>query len=268
MTVFHTDVPHYPWAEPRLAKLPGVQPMAPGDYLRRDEAFAGQMALRDSLIAQKTAAVHGLLPQAEAAAQELYDMVVQRLSGSEGYHLRGDSMTRPDGVEVDLDRSKPLLTLGRLVQEDLCILQRGEGEHLLTGAILCFPASWTLAQKLGGTMLGIHRPVSSYTTDLAARVQRMLDAIRPEQGLWRMNYLTYAVADLHHPLPEETPRDRSKHIEKPYLRCERQCFIRLPVTGAVVFTIHSYLMPISNLPPEAQASLLRESHGEMPSGAA
>ncbi len=260
MAVFQHQLPHYPWAEPTLARMPGVQPMEAGDYLRRDEAFAGQMALRDAMIAKKPSAVHGLLPQAFEAAQELYDMILQRLAASPGYRIGRQVAQRPDGVAVNLDRSNPLLTLGRLVQEDLCILQRSESEHLLTGAILCFPASWTLAQKLGRGMQAIHRPVPSYNADLALRVQRMMDMIRPQQGLWRMNYLTYAVPDLHHPLPEDSPRDRSKHIEKPYLRSERQCFIRLPQTEAVVFTIHTYLMPIADLPPEAQEGLAAQDH--------
>ena len=260
MSVFQDRLPHFPWMEPSLARLPGVQPLLPGDYLRRDEAYAGQMALRDGLIAQKRDVVHGLLPQARAAAEELYNLVLERISQDSDYRRFGDSVLRPDGVEVELDRSNPLISLGRLVQEDLCILQTQDSEHHLTAAILCFPASWTLVQKLGRAMTSIHIPVDSYTPDMAARVQRMFDAIRVEQGLWRMNYLTYATDKLHHPRPEEAPRDRSKTIAKPFVRCERQCLIRLPISRAVVFTIHTYLMPMSALPPDARESLEKISH--------
>ena len=39
-------------------------------------------------------------------------------------------MRRPDGVLVPLD-GPPLITAGRLVQEDLCLLEKpdGEAEH-------------------------------------------------------------------------------------------------------------------------------------------
>jgi hypothetical protein len=260
MSVFHSQLPHFPWMDARLARLPGVLPLDGADFLNRDEAFAGQMALRDRLIAQSTDLVHGLQPQAAVAAQELYNLVLAHISKDSGYRLAGQSCLRPDGVDVVLERANPLLTLGRLVQEDLCILQKQDSEHHLTGAILCFPASWALHQKLGRPMSRIHAPVGSYTPDLALRVQRMLNVIRPEQPLWRMNYLTYASADLHHPRVEEAPRDRSESIPKPFVRCERQCFVRLPVTGAVVFSIHSYLMPIAQLPPDAQTSLSEISH--------
>lgn len=243
-----------------MARLPGIQPMEAGDYLRVDDAFAPQMALRTQLIAQKQKDVHALLPCADAASQELYDMVLARLSHSTLYQFGPDWAQRPDGVRVNLDRSNPLLTLGALVQEDLCILQHDGREHALTGAILCFPASWTLAQKIGRPMGAIHTPVDSYTPEMAARVQRLFDAIRPEQGLWRMNFLTYADPSLHQPRLENAPRSRAAHIEKPYLRCERQCLIRLPKTRAVVFTIHTYVMNVADLPAQEQAALLAATH--------
>nr|MCU0911011.1 DUF3445 domain-containing protein [Paracoccaceae bacterium] len=39
------------------------------------------------------------------------------------------------------------------------------------------------------------------------------------------------------------------------MRCERQCLVRLPVTGAVVFSIHTYVVEAAGLPPEARAAL-------------
>lgn len=258
--ILQNAVPHYPWMQPHMARLPGIQPLHMGDYLHVDEAFGGQMALRDGLIAQKLDDVHALLPHASAAADELYDMVLARLHGVQGYLIGTQSAQRPDGVHVVLDRSNPMVTLGRLVQEDLCILQSDGHEHALTGAILCFPASWTLAQKIGRAMGAIHIPVDSYTPEMAARVQRMFDAIRPNQGLWRMNYLTYADPSLHQPRLENAPRDRAQNIDRPYLRCERQCLIRLPQTGAVVFSIHTYVMRVADLPPDAQAGLVAAGH--------
>jgi len=42
---------------------------------------------------------------------------------------------------VALDDPLPLRAAGRLVQEDLCLMQKqADGAYALTGAILCFPA--------------------------------------------------------------------------------------------------------------------------------
>lgn len=254
--VFQSRLPFLPWMDPRTLRLPGILPVEGEDWLRLDDAFAGQMALRDALIAGRQDAVHGLLPEGRAAADELYAKVLDRLARTEGYRVGALSVLRPDGVEVALDPAAPLLTLGRLVQEDLCILEQAGDEHRLTGAILCFPASWTLAQKLGKALIAIHDPVPPYDGALARRVQRLFDAIRPEQALWRMNYLTYDDPALFQPRFEGQRRPRP--VDHVYVRCERQCLLRLPHTRAVVFTIHTYVVRAETLTP-AELQALREA---------
>lgn len=239
--ILQDHIPHRPWDDPRLTRLPGIQPLDPADWLRRDEAYAAQMAERDRLIATRPEAVHALTLRGEAAAAELYAHVLAQL---EGPRVEG-ALIRPDGVAVPLDPTRPLLTLGRLVQEDLCLLEEDGGEHVLTGAILCFPASWTLAEKIGRPLTGIHTPVAVYDEGLARRVQRLFDAIRPEQPLWRANALLYEDPALHQPRREGESRPRPG--QRDFLRSERQCLLRLPQTRAVVFSIHTYVLRLSTL---------------------
>ncbi|MDH3264634.1 MAG: DUF3445 domain-containing protein [Paracoccaceae bacterium] len=252
--ILQTSLPVLPWTDPRLSRLPGTLPLDPADWLVADEAFAGQMALRDRLIDERAGEVHALLPEARSAAGELYRAVLAELPRL-GHRIGRDVALRPDGIEVPLDPGAPLLTLGRLVQEDFCLMQEGgEGEHVLTGAILCFPASWTLAEKLGRPLGRIHAPVPTYDTALAPRVQRMFDVIHPERPLWRMNYHPYQTAELFNPRREADPRPKPSG-PAPYLRCERQCLLRLPGTRAMVFSIHTYMVAMESLPPEARARL-------------
>jgi dimethylamine monooxygenase subunit A len=227
------------WMDSRLSRLPGILPLGPTDWLRIDEAYGGQMAEREQLIATRGDAVHALLPRARDAALELLD-AVEVLLPDLGFRPVPDGWHCPDGRRVAVDRDQPLLTLGRLVQEDLCILQPGADGHVLTGAILCFPASWTLSEKLGRALPGIHRPVEGYEGSLATRVQRLFDAIRPEQPLWRGNALAYADPALFQPRREN--ERRSVAGRQDYIRSERQCLLRLPRTRAVVFTIHTYVV--------------------------
>lgn len=250
--VFQTSVPYYPWTDPRLMRLPGIQPLDPSDWLRVDEAYAEQMRLRDHLIASNPDLVHATLPAAKAAAVELYGKVIADLPGL-GFRLGTKEALRPDGVTVALDPAQPLLTLGRLCQEDFCIMQAEPGaEPVLTAAILCFPAGWTLSEKLGNAMIRIHKPVPSYDDDAAKRVQRLFDAIRPEQPLWRVNAHCSA-ANLFNPRTEAS--GRKPEGELPYLRSERQCLLRLPESRAVVFSIHTYLVRRTDLPQDVQRDL-------------
>ena len=57
----------------------------------------------------------------------------------------------------------------------------GAAEHVLTGAILCFPSNWTLAQKFGMRLARIHLPVERYDEAVARRVQRLFDACGPRR---------------------------------------------------------------------------------------
>ena len=257
MTILNETLPLLPWMDPRTARLPGVLPLT-GDWLEQNDAFAGQMAERDRLIAERPALVHALTDGAKVAAMELFDLVLATLADRPGYGLNSDRLRRPDGVEVVLDRMAPLLTLGRIVQEDLCLLERQGDEHVLTGAILCFPASWTLAEKIGRPLMAIHRTVAPYDAEMGRRVQRMFDMIRQDQPLWRMNSLLYADPTLHAPRLESDRRPRLG--ERHFVRCEKQCFVRLPVSQAVVFSIHTYVMLAATLPAPALAALIAGGH--------
>lgn len=248
----HRALPFAPWADPRTRRLPGVLPLDPADWLRVDEAYAGQMALRDRLIATRPQDVHALLPMARLAADELYRMVLPLLPAL-GFRAEADALRRPDGVVVPLDAEAPLLTLGRLCQNDFCLMQEdGQGEHLLSAAILCFPAGWRLSEKIGRPMLRIHQPVAKYTEDVGRRVQRLLDAVRPGAPLWRANGHR-SRAPLFNPLSEVDPKDDA--TEMPLIRSERQCLIRLPETETVVFSIHTYLLRAADLSPDQAAAL-------------
>lgn len=255
MAILQSRLPFAPWADPRTRRLPGIQPVPAGHWLQVDDAFAAQMAERERLLDHHFSDVHALLPEAEVAAAELLERVLEELAHMPGYTVEPDRVCRPDGGRVALDRAAPLATLGRLVQEDFCILQPGAaGEHVMTAAVLCFPASWSLEEKLGRPLSGIHRPVAGYDPAMAARVQRLFDAIRPEQPLWRANALAYDDPALFQPRREAERRARPAG-NAPYIRSERQSLLRLPQSGAVVFSIHTFVVLHSALAPEQAAAL-------------
>ena len=252
--ILQNSLPCLPWMDPRLRRLPGVLPLEDDSWITRDEAYAGQMARRDQLIAERQDRVHSLLPEGRAGAEELYEMILARLRQDPGYRFDGNAIQRPDGVTITPDPGAPLLTLGQLIQEDLCILEAGESEHMLLGAMLCFPAGWTLAQKIGKPLIEIHVPVPEYDDRLARGVQRLFNAIRPEQPLWRMNFLAYDNPELHQPRAEGVARPARRNHD--YVRCEKQVLLRLPQSRAVAFVIHSYIVTTASLPAGARAELL------------
>ena len=241
-----------PWLDEKSRRLPGVMPMEPGKWLQHDEARMGQLAEKARLLDEAPDLVHALSDGALPAAVELLDRVLDELAATDGFSMQGGRVSLPDGTLVAIDAKQPLITLSKLVQEDLVIMEKSEGacEHILTGALLCFPASWTLAQKFMKPLIGIHVPVDRYDVDVAKRVQRMFDAIRPDRPLWRANALFYEDPSLFQPRLEDAPRDRPKLTIAPYVRSERQSMLRLPKTNAVVFSIHTTLILRDNLTQE------------------
>ncbi|WP_163849653.1 heme-dependent oxidative N-demethylase family protein [Pseudooceanicola aestuarii] len=235
-----------PYDADGLRPLPGIAPLAEAELILRDEAHAPQMALRDRLLADHRAAVTDLRPGALPAAQELLEEVLNLLCRDPGYVREGTRITRPDGTIVALDPTLPLITLGRLVQQDFCLLEKPEGaaEHVLTGAVLCFPSSWTLAEKIGHPLVRIHRPVDSYDENIAKRVQRLFDGVQTGRPLWRFNHLPYEDFRLFQPRREGAPIDpaRARREKMKYLRSERQTLWRLPSSRAVVFGIHTFVL--------------------------
>ncbi|MBQ0808843.1 DUF3445 domain-containing protein [Roseovarius sp.] len=220
--------------------LPGVSPLAMADWLQVDEAFAGQMAERARLLSEQRAEVLAVTDGAVPAAAELLQFVLDWLQEyGQGYGISANQVQRPDGVIVPIDRADPMGTLGHLVQEDLCLMERRGDEHVLSAAVLCFPASWHLADKIGRPLTTIHGPVKVYDETLARRVQRLFDGVQEGRPLWRFNALRYASPTLHQPRSRVQP---SAEAEYPYLRSERQCVLRLPHTRACVFSIHTYVL--------------------------
>lgn len=241
-----TDAP--PWLVPEIpadqlaaadARLPQMQPVRPGEWLRVDAAYAAQLAEKARLVALHRDRVLAVLPGAEAAAEELLDLVLRDLP-QHGFTIGGEAVTRPDGAVVGIDRGDPLLTISRLVQEDVCIHQKRGDAHVLTAALVCFPSSWTLAEKIGQPLTRIHQPVRDYDAAIAARVQRMFDMVSADRPLWRANRLRHDNPALYHAYTEANPRPPGRP-DSPWLRSERQTLRRLPRTDSVVFTIHTSL---------------------------
>ncbi|UWQ20700.1 DUF3445 domain-containing protein [Jannaschia sp. W003] len=239
--ILQTRLPFTPWSDPALARMPGMLPVE-GPWVVVDEAYAAQMAERARLVAERPAAVMAGLPGSEAAQAEALEAVLAALP--EGFVRERDRVHCPDGRTVAV--GAPLPTFAALVQEDMLVLERDAAEWVLRAGLLCFPASWTLAEKIGRPMGRIHAPVPSYDAALAAKVARLFDRAPPGRPMWRANALGYRDAALHQPRTEAAPK---REGSVPFLRCERQTVLKLPRTGAILFAVHTWVVRPEALTP-------------------
>lgn len=222
-------------AEAAMARLPKMTPVV-GPWLFCDDAYGAQMALRRHLLATQSDDVFAQTPDGLAAGRVMLTEVIAAVP--DGFSVNEDTVICPDGHREAINWDAPLRTIGCILQQDVCILEKRGAEHVLTGAVLCFPASWMLAEKIGKPLIGIHGPVDEYDTAIATRVQRLFDGVQLGQPLWRANLLRYDDAALFQPR-SEADRRKVGGQDAPYVRSERQTVLRLPYQSAAAFVIHT-----------------------------
>ena len=229
-----------PLDHPPMPDLPGVRPMQ-GDWLTQDGDLTGALGLRDRLLAEHGEAVVAEPAEALPVLRMGLERVLRELRSAPGYAVGERAVQRPDGVEVALDPDRPMTALARLVQEDVIVMDRGPGGlHRLVGGTLLFPSLWTLREKLGRALPGIHAPVPVYDEALAQRVQRLFDGLHPDRPLERSNRLPYADPALFQPRREAEAKGRREGL--PWLRRERQVLMGLVERGGpALFTIRTYV---------------------------
>lgn len=221
-----------------------MAPLDPKNLIIIDSAYALQMAERERLIKDRKKDVTRLDPMAFGAAQELLETVLNFLPLLHGFNITKEIVKCPDGRVVSLDYSEPLSTIGNLVQCDFCILEKHKDEHVLKGAILCFPSSWSLEEQFLRPLSIIHGPIQSYDKDVTRRVQRLFDGIKPQKPLWRFNELYYDAPDLFQPRKTANRRPILKGTDRRFLRSERQVLFRLPRSNSVIFSIHTHILKV------------------------
>ena len=222
--------------------LPAIAPLEPSEWLIVDDAYAGQMAERIRLIESQRPEVLALHKSAYKAADELLDTALTFLPRLPGFTKSTSQVKCPDKRIVDIKKTDPLATLGQIFQNDFCIMQKRGDEHVMTGAILCFPASWSLSEKFMRPLTVIHEPVPEYDENITKRVQRLFDGIKADRPLWRFNALNYTRPELFQPRTRENRRDIPREDEAGFFRSERQTLMRLPKTHAVIFGIHTFVL--------------------------
>jgi len=252
-----SDPDYLPFSDGPYRMAMGLMALKPVDWIEIDSRYAEEIALRRSLLAERSDEVLGALPGSEAACREVLDQLTgflperfpdlfERVGTGLINRVNGDRWT------VEGDVGDPLGIAGCLVQEDLCILQEVEGELRLTAGVLCFPNRWRLSDKLGRPMMAIHGPVPSYAERLGKPVDRFISLLAPDRPVWRLNWSLTDDPALFQPVghgrrdidPDITPDTAGRRM---FLRVERQTLRRLPRTGAVLFTIRTYQRPLEAL---------------------
>ena len=201
-------------------------------------------------------------PSAQAGCEELSGEVLQ--------HLRQKPELRSLTINQDRDQA-PIEAIRRVIQEDICLLERRPEGWTMTACAVAIPTQWDAPSKYGKTLDAIHGPVPRYDADLSQPMGTFFDRLQPEKPVWRANRTLTDDPSLRL-VPQRRHQPMNADItvanvaDRVWLRVEYQTIRRLPQSGVIIFTIRILRQKISSVAdhPQAFEELLR-SLARMPS---
>jgi hypothetical protein len=239
---------HRPWEDAADFQI-GLRPIPVDAWLEGGEADPA--ARKDPLLATTPGLVWAETEGSRPAQQEALELVEAALGSGLG---RG--APAPD--------LPPLLAAARRVSDDLCLMEKRDGQWRLTALSLTAGSFFTAEQVVGRSLAELHGPVDGFAERFLVRVQRIFEGLRPELVLERRNWTVLNSDALHTPsaapirarIPEIAPERAGEALT---LRVERQTLRRLPRTGGALFTIRVWLAPLASLAdqPERLAAFAR-----------
>jgi len=244
------ELPYSPWRE-RGAVVDGefrwrlgLRPLDPAEWFEFGADADGWIAEKALLFASRRSTVFAVLDDIGPESCEVAAAVAA--------HLEWRHPER--SCEVD-GSQHPLEAASRLVPDDFVLMVERDGRLVCGGGSVCFPNRWDLRSKLGLTMSEVHRPVSNLNEQLAPAVDRFLDRLTPDRSFWRLGWGVIDVSDGYTPAdgtgalrPAEPAADRL------FVRVERETLRRFAATNCVLFTIRTYIAPISSVMGDAESS--------------
>ncbi len=256
---------HTPYADPRARPFAiGMVPLTPLGLFEVDAGYGDYLAEKQRLLAEKRDAVFRVEDGTENAQREVLDLVLDGLVTNHGdlVSVDGDTVIAAatgDSFRVSDFAAAPLELASRLVQEDLCLMRKGDEGWRLAAACVCFPTSWSLAEKFSRPMADIHQPVPGFAGRMNAIIERIFDNLLVDQPVERFNWSFYSDDELHHPEPHAEKfedLDDEALARTLIIRVERQTLTRLAGSGDILFTIRIHRDRLGELTNHGQAAEL------------
>jgi hypothetical protein len=223
---------HHPWEEAHDFSI-GLRPIPPEAWLEGGEADPA--ARKDPLFARVRDLVWAETAGSRAGQTEVLALVDEALGAGEA---------RPD--------LPPLYAAARRVADDLCLMEKRDGQWRLAALSLSAGSFFTASEVVGKSLAELHGPVNGFSERFLTRVQRIFEGLRPDLILERRNWTVLNSPELHTPssapirarIGEIAPADAARALN---LRVERQTLRRLPQTGGALFTIRVWVAPLGRL---------------------
>jgi hypothetical protein len=245
---------HLPFEAGAYRMAMGLVSVPEAAWFEFDDRYLPELAEKRRLLATARDEVFAATPESGAARAEARDLIIAALTAHHPEWFSRDGATVRNHLTDEswrLSSIDPLASCGRLVQEDICLVQDSPVGPILSAAVLCFPSRWRLSDKIGKPLRQVHGPVPLYADRLAGAVDRFMRNLKPDHIASRFAWSLLDDPALFQ--PDGRSRTDGRTItdedagERVFLRVERQTLRRLPVSAAIVFGIRVHVYPLSRV---------------------
>ncbi|KAI0172121.1 mannosyl transferase [Hypoxylon sp. FL1284] len=270
-SVEHTKpLPYRPFRYgPKYNVTMGLRSVKHTDWIELDNHYPRYHADKARRIRERGARCCRTAPEAYPAAVELLEDLTDYLPA------RYPSLYRRTAVGLDNLWSgesfdvtarplaeDPMQMCARLVQDDLAIMvERPDGQYYLMAGAVLLPGFWRLEDKYGMRLSEIHTSgdVPQFRERLEKGMLNFFRRLRPDEMVARNNYFlqvddslgwSWSIGSEDAPEVSWNTAEKDRAVEHHYFRSERQTLRRLPRSGAVVFTIRTYFLPVTDIAQE------------------
>jgi dimethylamine monooxygenase subunit A len=227
----------------------------------RFEQFYGRTAENRSILSERTRWLAEDPNKYLAVTEEAIDLLTESVSlGVEHGTLPSETIL-PEQVAV-LARY-----LGEHWEPDFLLLKREPKENkvrLVCGCV-CFPSSWSLADKIGRRMEDIHEVVPQLNPAIGKQIQTFLERLKPGVSWLRNNWgLSRSAERNQHPSRKIPRLDQDVTLEEVFFRVEEQALVALPQSNGILFGIRLNIIPLARYAGTEDGLLLAEALETMP----
>ena len=263
-----TVLPHFPFDRDTWSMHMGIRALGAGEPLFEvSPELLDELALKERLLRAGPERYVGEVEGSRAQQWEGLVLALRILARQQPQHFeltcdgatwtfthraKGEVTRFEEGNDASLPQA-PLDWLGRQIQEDVMVLDASAPGVPLAAGSLCFPAMWSLPEKLGLSFAEIHAPVPHFADKIGRSSQLLLERLKAAHPVTRTNWGLYPTPRLDL-TPDTLPSwqhladdiDAENAGERVFLRLERQTLTRLPRTGGILFTIHTWVGPVAD----------------------
>ncbi|KAL4879322.1 hypothetical protein BJY04DRAFT_220177 [Aspergillus karnatakaensis] len=270
--------PWRPWNNGPYHITMGLKPANVENWIEIDNTYLDKYNLKRKLFHQHRSEVLQVLPGCDDGLFEALDLLKETLIRRyptmftlANKHtitnlVTGDIWDLSRGAET-WKTHHPLEVMSLLRTEDFFLLYSDPetGTTTLKAAGVCFPAGWKIEERIGKTLWGIHAGrVPQYETKLAKSMDRFFMRLKVGGSISRFNYAIDISDTLFHRHSHHNVTELASPLELKdlHIRVERQVLQRLPKSRALLFTIRTYVTPITEVTKDFEiARALKTSTG-------